>query len=122
MGRMDHIFLPQSVQKASLSDVVTSLSIQRLDRRNSIDVGRWDAFVMACPQATFFHRLGWQVLFEDIFGHDSYFCMRESGGVIRGYCPGACQSRLFGKALTSLPFSVYGGGLPSMKRRLQRSN
>jgi len=70
-----------------LSDVVTSLSIQRLDRRNSIDVARWDAFVMACPQATFFHRSGWQVLIEDIFGHDSYFLYAESGGVIRGVLP-----------------------------------
>ncbi|MCA0439179.1 MAG: FemAB family PEP-CTERM system-associated protein [Proteobacteria bacterium] len=93
-----------------MSDVVTSLSIQRLDRRNSIDVARWDAFVMACPQATFFHRSGWQVLIEDIFGHDSYFLYAESGGVIRGVLPlGHVKSRLFGKALTSLPFSVYGG-------------
>ena len=28
------------------------------------DHGRWDAFVAACPEATFFHKAGWQTIIE----------------------------------------------------------
>ena len=93
-----------------MSDVATSLTIKRLDRRNSADVARWDAFVLTCPQASFFHRAGWLQLIEDVFRHDGYFLYAESQGVMRGVLPlGHVRSRLFGKALTGLPFAVYGG-------------
>ena len=71
---------------------------------------RWDAFVLACPQATFFHRAGWQTVIEQAFGHRTWFYYVEQGGQIRGVLPLAqVRSRLFGHALTGLPFCVYGG-------------
>ncbi|APA71359.1 peptidoglycan bridge formation protein FemAB [Janthinobacterium sp. 1_2014MBL_MicDiv] len=71
---------------------------------------RWDAFVQACPDATFFHRAGWQTIMEQGFGHDSYFLYAEHDGRICGVLPLVhLRSRLFGKALVSLPFCVYGG-------------
>lgn len=88
----------------------TPLHIHRLDSRDAQQVARWDAFVQACPQATFFHRAGWQNVIRDVFRHDTYFLFAESQGEIQGVLPlGHVNSRLFGNALTSLPFAVYGG-------------
>ncbi len=74
------------------------------------DRARWDGFVDACPQATFFHRAGWQRVIEQAFGHATWFLYTEAGGAIRGVLPLAqVRSRWFGNTLCSLPFCVYGG-------------
>ncbi len=71
---------------------------------------RWDAFVMQCPQATFFHRAGWKEVIERAFGHRTHFLYAERNGNIEGVLPLAhVHSRLFGNSLASLPFCVYGG-------------
>lgn len=71
----------------------------------------WDAFVERCPEATFFHRAGWREIIERAFGHPTWFLRAEApDGTIEGVLPLArVRSRLFGDALTSLPFCVYGG-------------
>lgn len=71
---------------------------------------RWDAFVHGCAEATFFHRAGWQQVIEQAFGHRTWFYLAEQDGQIVGVLPLAqIKSRLFGHALISLPFCVYGG-------------
>ncbi len=71
---------------------------------------RWDAFVLACPTATFFHRAGWQSIMNGVFRHDAYFLYAETDGRIEGVLPLAhVKSMLFGNSLVSLPFAVYGG-------------
>lgn len=86
------------------------LRIHRLDSHDGGQVARWEAFVLACPQATFFHRAGWQSIIREVFRHDTYFLYAEAHGVIQGVLPlGHVNSRLFGHALTGLPFAVYGG-------------
>ena len=71
---------------------------------------RWDAFVRACPQATFFHLSAWPELVRTVFRHRTYFLFAERDGHIIAVLPLAeVKSRLFGHALTSLPFCVYGG-------------
>lgn len=76
----------------------------------SNDVARWDAFVTACPEATFFHRSGWKTVIEQAFGHKTWFFLAEQGGEIKGVLSLAqIKSRLFGHSLASLPFCVYGG-------------
>lgn len=86
-------------------------TVKRLLPRDQEGAGRWDAFVQACPQASFFHRAGWQNILRDVFRHDSYFLFVESAnGQIEGVLPlGHVKSRLFGNALVSMPFAVYGG-------------
>ncbi|MFV8835513.1 FemAB family XrtA/PEP-CTERM system-associated protein [Aquisalimonas sp. APHAB1-3] len=74
------------------------------------DHQRWDAFVDACPGATFCHRAGWQTVIERAFGHRTYFMMATRGDRIEGVLPLArMRSMLFGDQLVSLPFCVYGG-------------
>lgn len=79
-------------------------------RADAALVARWDAFVSACPEATFFHRAAWRTVLRNAFGHRPYFLYAESGGRIQGVLPLARQqSVLFGDALVSTPFCVYGG-------------
>ncbi|WP_372657332.1 FemAB family XrtA/PEP-CTERM system-associated protein [Hydrogenophaga sp.] len=86
------------------------MRIHLLDDSQPEQVARWEAFVMACPQATFFHRAGWQRIIREVFRHRTYFLYAEAGGEILGVLPlGQVKSRLFGHALTGLPFAVYGG-------------
>jgi len=86
------------------------INIQRLLPQDLLGAQRWDAFVMTCPQATFFHRAGWQRIVHEVFRHDTYFLYAEEDGNILAVLPlGHVNSWLFGNALTSLPFAVYGG-------------
>jgi FemAB-related protein (PEP-CTERM system-associated) len=66
--------------------------------------------VECCPDATFFHRAGWRDVVERAFGHNTHFLFAERDGRIEGVLPlGHVRSRLFGNALISSPFCVYGG-------------
>jgi FemAB-related protein (PEP-CTERM system-associated) len=86
------------------------LTIKRLEPQDLATAARWDDFVIACPEATFFHRAGWQKIVRDVFDHDTYFLYAEADGQIQGVLPlGHVNSWLFGNSLTSLPFAVYGG-------------
>ena len=91
----------------------TTTTLHRLDTTHpdwAAQAARWDAFVLACPQATFFHRAGWQTIIEQVFKHRTHYLWAEQGGAVVGVLPlGHVNSRLFGNALTSLPFGVYGG-------------
>jgi FemAB-related protein (PEP-CTERM system-associated) len=74
------------------------------------DKARWDNFVDHCPEATFFHRAGWQEAIARAFGHATYYRYAERDGVILAVLPLVhVRSRIFGNALTSTPFCVYGG-------------
>ena len=86
------------------------LAIKQLTLRDTAAAARWDAFVLGCPQATFFHRAGWQRVLHQVFGHATHFLYAERDGCIEGVLPLAqVKSLLFGHALVSLPFADYGG-------------
>jgi FemAB-related protein (PEP-CTERM system-associated) len=85
-------------------------TIERLDPKDARSAASWDAFVQACPQATFFHRAGWQHILQDVFRHSTHYLLARTEGRITGVLPLAhVNSLLFGNALTSIPFAVYGG-------------
>ena len=85
-------------------------TIERLAPGDVRSAALWDAFVLACPQATFFHRAGWQHIMREVFRHQAYFLYTHEQGRITGVLPLAhVKSLLFGNSLTSLPFAVYGG-------------
>ena len=86
------------------------LRVKRLAAHDTTVGAAWDAFVLACPSATFFHRAGWQRVLSAVFRHDTYFLYAEVDGRIEGVLPLAhVRSMLFGRSLVSLPFAVYGG-------------
>lgn len=86
----------------------------RVREMTPADSANWDAFVFACPAATFFHRAGWKEVIERAFSHRTYFLLAEENGVIQGVLPLAeIDSLLFGHSLSALPFCVYGGILAS---------
>ncbi|HSV51004.1 MAG TPA: FemAB family XrtA/PEP-CTERM system-associated protein [Burkholderiaceae bacterium] len=88
------------------------LSIQTLAPQDEAGAKRWDAFVMAHPDASFFHRAGWQDIVREVFRHNTYFLYVEQEGHIEGILPLAhVRSMLFGKSLIGLPFAVYGGAI-----------
>lgn len=81
-------------------------------RLQQADAGRWDTFVDAAPDATFFHRSAWQGILEQGLGHRSHYLYAERDGAVTGILPLAeIRSRLFGHSLISTPFCVYGGVL-----------
>lgn len=77
---------------------------------SAADHVRWDVFVEACPSASFFHRSTWREVIERAFGHETHYLYAEGRHGIAGVLPLAeINSRLFGHALISTPFCVYGG-------------
>lgn len=91
-------------------DELSVLAVKQLDANDPAVVERWDSFVADCASATFFHKAGWQAIVKDVFGHAAYFLYAERNGTIEGTLPLAhVNSLLFGNALVSLPFAVYGG-------------
>ncbi len=87
-----------------------ALSIGTLRPDDLVCEQRWDAFVAACTEATFFHRAGWQRIIRDVFRHRTWYLYVERNGLIEGVLPLAqVKSAVFGHSLVSLPFGVYGG-------------
>lgn len=72
----------------------------------------WDQYVKQHSQGSFFHLAGWQSVIEKSFGHACYFLMAEREGQVAGVLPLVeVKSALFGHALISTPFCVYGGAI-----------
>jgi FemAB-related protein (PEP-CTERM system-associated) len=77
---------------------------------NESEVADWDAFVMAEPSATFFHRAGWRRVIEGTYGYKTYFLKAERNNRIVGVLPLVHLKTLaFGQSLISTGFCVYGG-------------
>jgi FemAB-related protein (PEP-CTERM system-associated) len=76
------------------------------------DHGRWNEFVRNHPEGTFFHLAEWQDVLQRAFGHRAHYRYVERNGDIVGVLPlMSVKSALFGHALISTPFCVYGGTL-----------
>ena len=88
----------------------SALIVTRLPPGDRGQNSRWDAFVATCAGATFFHKSAWQKIIGEVFHHQTYFLYAEREGLIEGVLPlGHVNSMLFGNALVSFPFAVYGG-------------
>lgn len=93
-GRMDEIFLCtqdgapdgrfRRGQQTSFSSIDNR---QAFVPEDSDAMRRWDAFVFQCPEATFFHRAGWQEIVSGVFRHTTYFLYAERDGAIEGVLP-----------------------------------
>ena len=86
----------------------------RVRKLGESDRARWDEFVHATADGTFFHLSGWRAIIETELGHAAHYLYCEAGGEIKGVLPLVhIKSLLFGNALISLPFLVYGGPVSS---------
>lgn len=84
------------------------------------DEERWDAFVDAAPEGTFFHLAGWRQVIEKAFRHRTYYLMAEREGRVSGVLPlTLVKTRLFGASLISNAFCVEGGPVGADAASLQ---
>ncbi|MFT5312734.1 MAG: FemAB-related protein (PEP-CTERM system-associated) [Paraglaciecola sp.] len=92
------------------SSLVTVSYVLRTLNSDASEGQRWDTFVDQCERGTFFHLAAWKNVIEDVFKHTCHFLYAECQGDIVGVLPLVEQkSLLFGHALISTPFCVYGG-------------
>jgi len=96
------------------ADINARSEIKRLSLN---DFQLWDDYVKKHAQGSFFHLSGWQKVIENSFHHDCYFLLSryvsgDKQGEINGVLPLVeVKSKLFGHALISTPFCVYGGAI-----------
>jgi FemAB-related protein (PEP-CTERM system-associated) len=90
-------------------DSSIDFSVKRL---SPSDEQRWDEYVNRSMDGTFFHLSGWRRIISECLGHSTFYMYAEHDGKIAGVLPLArIKSWLFGDALISSPFLVYGGPL-----------
>jgi FemAB-related protein (PEP-CTERM system-associated) len=103
---MDAYARPTVEATAAVTTPCVARSLARADGE------RWNAFVREHPEGTFFHLVEWARVLERAFGHRSHYLCAERSGELVGVLPLAeVRSLLFGHALVSTPFCVYGGVL-----------
>ena len=91
-------------------DASAEVTVKQLLPKDGPTAALWDEFVLRCPEATFFHRAGWQRIVREVFHHETYFLYAQRDGRIEGVLPlGHVKSWLFGNSLVGFPFAVYGG-------------
>jgi serine/alanine adding enzyme len=79
-----------------------------------LPVDDWNRFVAGHSEGTGYHRAEWRTVFERGLGHRCHYLAVRSGLAVQGLLPLVeVRSRLFGRALSSLPYVNYGGVLAS---------
>lgn len=80
--------------------------------REEVQTGQADAFVLAHPAGSSYHRPMWLEIVKRSFGHESKYLVAECDGDIAGVLPLVFfNSRIFGRFVVSMPFLNYGGVL-----------
>ncbi len=83
-----------------------------IKRLSLAEFTQWDSYVKAHQQGSFFHLSGWKTVIGESFNHPCYFLYAQQNGNITGVLPLVeVKSKLFGHALISTPFCVYGGAI-----------
>jgi len=96
-------------------------SLSEVRQLAPVDHTRWDAFVKAHPEGTFYHLSGWKEVIGEHLRHATCYLYVEREGQIEGILPLArVKSWLFGDALISLPFLVYGGPVSDSAEATER--
>ncbi len=102
----------------ALEECTPAYSVKYLE---SGDERRWDEFVRSTNGGTFYHLSGWRSLIETHLRHPVYYLYCENNGEIEAVLPLVhVKSILFGNALISIPFLVYGGPIAIRPEALDR--
>lgn len=82
---------------------------------------RWDSFVRESADGTFYHLAGWKTIVEKQLHHPAYYLYSELNGEIQAVLPLIhVKSLLFGNALISVPFLVYGGPIGANEQAIEQ--
>lgn len=82
----------------------------RVIRCDSSHQEQWNAFVHACPRASFYHRWEWRDINQRCFGHQTEYLAAVDGDRFVGVFPLVrLKTLLFGTIGCSMPFVNYGG-------------
>ncbi len=107
LGADDRKVGPAGGHPSAAAAVAAPVHVRPFEDRDRV---AWNAFVHAHPDGTFFHQAEWRDVLRRAFGHRTHYLLAERGGQICGVLPLAeVKSLLFGHALVSTPFCVYGG-------------
>ena len=88
------------------------MSTVNICQMTDADVDAWNEYVHRSVDSTFFHLAEWRTIFERTLGHRTHYLLAKSNNEIVGVFPLVhIKSKLFGSALISVPFGVYGGVL-----------
>jgi FemAB-related protein (PEP-CTERM system-associated) len=88
-------------------DGLSPLAVRSFQPR---DAERWDNFVRARPDGTFFHLSPWRRVIERAFGHRTHYLLAERAGQVTGVLPLThVRSALFGSSLIANAYAVEGG-------------
>ena len=88
------------------------MTVRAIDLTSAADRDRFDAFVREAADGTAFHLTAWGRAVEAGMGHRPHYLVAEANGAIVGALPLIHQkTALFGNALISNAFAVYGGPL-----------
>jgi serine/alanine adding enzyme len=70
----------------------------------------WSEYLALNQQSSLYHDAAWAELIRSCFGHRTFFLAAQDNGALRGILPLVyLKSRIFGKALVSMPYFNYGG-------------
>ena len=85
-----------------------------IEQLEDFDFDAWDDFVFGHPDGTFCHLSGWKTVIEKGAGQKCPYLVAKKGSAITGVLPLTVKRHpIFGKALISNMFCVYGGVLAS---------
>jgi FemAB-related protein (PEP-CTERM system-associated) len=88
------------------------LALRALDAAVGPEAERWDAYVHAHADGTFFHLNGWRRTIQRALGHEPVYLYVTRGDAITGVLPAFVGGRWpFARALVSVPIGVAGGVL-----------
>ncbi len=92
-----------------------------IKRLSQAEYELWDNYVKGHAHGSFFHLSGWQQVIDKTFGHECYFLYLDVEGKISGVLPLVeVKSKLFGHALISTPFCVYGGAIAETTEQVRQ--
>lgn len=84
----------------------------RIDILNERAFPAWDEFLISQKNSTFCHRAGWKKVVEEGAGQTCPYLIAYQGNEVVGVLPLTIKKHfLFGKALISNMFCVYGGAI-----------
>jgi len=97
----------QSTESALATSAVSTIHVMTAE---VADQAEWQAFIIQHAGASLFHDFRWGRVIERVYGYRPHYLIAKTGDEIRGVLPLVdLKTPLFGRALVSVAFFVYGG-------------